>query len=349
MTQRILIYGGCHAQIIRELLCKVLAPGAFELSLLVNFQLIASGKQFPYADLERYDVVIYSPIENHGDYNTDRLREACAAIGCHCICFPWLEWHGYCIGAQKGVFKGRHQWYYPELQALAERFIDFDTFYEYAVDNFPDDRTIDRIFNASTAMIRAAEQKHEMVVRISDFIASHFQANRLFFISDHPSLAVYAEIIAQILVALKCSPHAALGVEEPQWQLRTPIFPRVAKRIGLKFHDSDWVDHELMPGESWNLRAYLQLYYYPDAVILGPLENAQIFYRGAAGSRPGRPMAHSFLPAETRLYAQPAPQLESGALANYELVEILKGPENLPGAVKTFSINPNDWKSTWIA
>lgn len=347
--KRILIYGGCHAQVIRNVLRRILPLEEFDLSLLINFQLIASGVPFPYAELHRYDAVIYSPIENHGNYNTLNLRAACAAAGCASICFPWPEWHGYCPGAQKGLFKGRHQWHYPQLLPLVEKFSNFENFYDNIVENFPDDPTIHKVFEASTAMLRAAEERHRTEVRISDFIAEQFQSSRLFLISDHPSLKIYEKIIAQILSALQLPSDVTLGSEEPQGDLRTPIFPRVARLLGLTFSDTEWVDIELLPNKAWDLRTYLRLYYYSDSVILGPLENARIFSRTVPGPPLEQPVAGLPTTPDTRLFARPEKANTCEARMNYELLEILDGPPIATGPSKQFSINPVEWRSTWTS
>jgi hypothetical protein len=341
--KRILIYGACHAQVIRDLLSQILPRDDFEFVLLINFQLIASGQPFPYEDLRRYDAVIYSPIENHGGYNTEALREACAAIGCQAIVFPWLEWHGYFPAAQKGLFKGRHQWHYPQLQVLAESFDGFDRFYHHVVEHFPDDRTIDEVFETSSSMLRGAEARHDMPVRISAFIAGQFQFDRLFLIPDHPTLKIYEQIIRQILAALKLDTDFTLGGEEPQGELYTPIFPRVAQRLGLQFSGTNWIDRIVVPGMIADLRSYLRLYFYPDGVILAPLGEARIFAQGEPGASADLPAA-----LDTRLFARPALQTGGGDFADYELLQVLDGPKIVPGSDKKFSINPNEWRSTWI-
>jgi hypothetical protein len=342
-VRRILIYGACHAQVIRDLLVQILPKDEFDLSLLVNFQLIASGMPFPYADLKHYDAVIYSPIENQGSYNTEALREACAAAGCVSIRYSWLEWHGYWPGARKGLFKGRPQWHYPQLQVLAENFSNFDDFHNHVVENFPDDETIHQVFESSTAKMRAFEARHEVEVRVSNFVNDQFRSSRLFQMPDHPSLKLYEQVIAQILPALGISLAVALPSEEPQGHLRPPIFPRVAHQLGLTFSNTDWVDQDVLPGVTWDFRTYLRLYYYPDSVILGPLENARIFSRHAPDSRKGLPAASA-----TRLFAQPAEPKASDEIQDYELLAILAGPELAPDFLKTFAINPADWRSTWI-
>jgi hypothetical protein len=132
--------------------------------------------------------------------------------------------------------------------------------------------------------------------------------------------------------------NAVLGGEEPQGQVRTPIFPRVAQQIGLNFSDTDWVDNEIALGMTSDLRTYLRLYYYPDGVILGPLDNARILSQAAA----------SPVTPDTRLFARPQTANAAENPVDYELLEILHGPKIISGPQKTFTINPNEWRSTWI-
>ena len=115
----VLLYGGCHALVLRNYL-EGACPGEVACTLIVNFELIRSGAPFPYDALGGFDAVVYSPIENKGAYNTAHLDDACRRLGIPAIRYPWLEWHGYCPGAAKGAFAGRVQWFYPALAAAAE-------------------------------------------------------------------------------------------------------------------------------------------------------------------------------------------------------------------------------------
>lgn len=342
--KRILIYGGCHALILRDMLLQILPDGSVQIELLINFHLIKSALPFPYEGLINFDVVIYSPIENKDEYNTSILRQHCRDLGVRCLCFPWLEWHGYCPGAVKGIFKGRFQWHYPQLLAIAADFERFDTFYDHVSARFPDNEVIDHGLEYTTALLRASECRHEMDIRTADYITDHFRASRLFLISDHPSRDVYLHVLAQLLdlLALEAiADLAKLPSGEPQWRWRTPILPKVAQALGLAFSDPLWVDDELVPGTGWDLRTYLSLYFYPRSVILGPIDHARIFVR-----EPSLDESET-MDGVTRLFAYPAADLSGDGLEDYTLLETLSGRRPAVGPHARFAIKPDQWRSTW--
>ena len=136
-----MLYGGCHAQVMRDYFVNAYDPSDVEVDLVVNFELIRSGEPFPAARLAKCDALVYSPIENKGAYNTAALKDQCRGAGKLDICFPWLEWHGYNPGATKGLFKSRHQWFYPDLIALAESFDEFESFRDYVIEHYPATRS----------------------------------------------------------------------------------------------------------------------------------------------------------------------------------------------------------------
>ena len=268
---KIMLYGGCHAQIMRDFFVSAYDTAEIEVDLLINFELIASGRPFPFGRLDACDVLIYSPIENKGAYNTSLVEAHCRTTDTQAICFPWLEWHGYCPGAVKGPFKSRHQWYYPDLLQIAADFDEFAAFFEHVVSSYPSDDVIDRTFLLSSEKLVAAEQRHDMQVRLSDCIEENYRSSRLFLISDHPSRVVYAHVLRQIMAILKLPFREDALVGEPQWQCRTPIFPRVAQRLGLAFDDREWADDLLLPGRLSGLETYLNLYFHGAGVVLAPM------------------------------------------------------------------------------
>lgn len=347
--RKVLLYGGCHAVVLRDLLHAIFAD-RIAATVLVNFELIRSAQPFPYDRLKDFDAVFFSPIENKGEYNTVHLVEACRAIHVDAFCFPWLEWHGYCPGASKAIFKNRFQWRYGGLAEAAASFDDFETFVEWAIAAYPDDATIDAVFARSTAMQRDAERRHDMQVRISDFVLEHHRYSRLFLISDHPSLALYSHVLHQMLHLLDidgaaaCTRLARDGVE-PQWQWRTPIFPRVAERLDLRFSDTRWIDEDIVPGRSVDLRSYLTLYFYPESVILGPIGSAEIAPLAPVG------IARSVEPG-TRLVADRLPDhvrsiRHEPSRDGYRLLEVLSGEPMPLERDQLFEIDDNQWRTSW--
>ncbi len=270
---KILLYGGCHAQVLRDYL-QLAFSDEIDCSLIINFELIRSGAPFPAETLGRYDHVVFSPIENKGDYNTNHLVDLCRRLGIATICFPWMEWHGYCPGAVKGTFKNRFGWFYPSLVERASAFKgDLDDFHDEIVANFPDHETIDRVMDVSTAHLRAAEQRWDMPFSLADTILAEFKNSRLFLVSDHPSRFCYLQLLQSILEMAGfdrseiLKRFATIPLGEPQEHWRTPIFPRVARRLDLRFEDVTWRDDDVPSGSRPSLRDYLSLYHYRGSVV----------------------------------------------------------------------------------
>ena len=320
----VLLYGGCHALVLRDYL-EAACPGEIACTLIVNFELIRSGAPFPYDALRGFDAVVYSPIENKGAYNTSHLDDACRRLGLLAIRYPWLEWHGYCPGAAKGTFAGRVQWFYPALAAEAAGFAgSFEAFCDQVIACFPDDRTIDACLETSTAHLRAAEQRHDTSFSVCAHILAGYRAQQLFLVPDHPGRQLYGAVLLRILERLGMAPAdavrrlARLPPGEPQGRWRTPIFPRVAQRLGLAFADGGWVDDEAVPGRAVDLRTYLRFYFHPGSTVLAP--------RGEVRD-----------PA-LRVLAQP---LEEG----YLMLDVLAGAA--AGALPGCRVASAQWRAAW--
>ncbi|GJE61746.1 WcbI family polysaccharide biosynthesis putative acetyltransferase [Methylobacterium trifolii] len=260
---RLLVYGGCHALIIKRLIDELGPQGRHEVDLLINFQVVASGKPFPYERLRDYDAVIYSPIQNKGDYNTVFLDAACAEAGVSTIRFPWLEWHGHAPGADKGRFWGHHGWYFPDLIDLSRQFWDLDAFSRHARAEFPSEDGIRQVFAYSTRKLIAQEEHFDCEVRVSDFILDGFRDRRMFLIPDHPTLLLYRHVVEAIerLVGTRLVASWPTDLPELQPEERTPILPRVAAETGLTFSDGSWRS-ETQPLAAMDLDAFLALHFH---------------------------------------------------------------------------------------
>ena len=273
---KLLVYGGCHALIIKRMIDELGPDGRHEVDLLINFELVGSGKPFPYETLKSYDAVVYSPVENKGTYNTVHLDEACAAAGVQAVRFPWLEWHGYAPGADKDVFWSHRGWFFPGLIELAARQPSFDAFARAVRQDFPGDEGIASSFAYTTAKLTQQEERVGCEIRVSDFILDGFRDRRMFLIPDHPSLHLYRHVFEQMERLLGASLIASWPADlpEPQPEARTPILPRVAAAARLAFQDTTW-RCDAQPMRTMGLDAFLALHF----------ELGQA--RADAGERPG--------------------------------------------------------------
>ena len=260
---KLLVYGGCHALIIKRFIDELGPPGRHEVDLLVNFQVIASGAPFPYERLRDYDAVVYSPVENRGSYNTSGLDAACAEAGVPAIRFPWLEWHGYAPTADKDGFWGHRGWFFPGLVALARDFDEPGAFIAHARRSFPSGEAVRDAVERSTARLVEGERRVGCEIRVSDFILDGFRDRRMFLIPDHPSLHLYRHLLEQLedLLGTRLVASWPRDLPEPQPEARTPILPRVAAVTGLSFRDPSW-RCETQPLAAMDLEAFLALHFH---------------------------------------------------------------------------------------
>jgi hypothetical protein len=258
----LLVYGGCHALILKRLIDELGPQGRHHVTLLINFQVVASGKPFPYEKLRDYDVVIYSPIQNKGDYNTSFLEEACEECGVPTICFPWLEWHGHSPGADKDWFWGHHGWYFPALVELSREFWDCSAFSRFVRAEYPSQEAIQTYFADTTRRLKEQEQAFDCQVKISDFVLDNYHDRRMFLTPDHPTLVLYRYVVNEIenLVGTRLVASWPSDLPELQPEERTPILPRIAAETQLTFADTTWRS-ETQPLVTMDLDGFLALHF----------------------------------------------------------------------------------------
>ena len=256
---RILIYGGCHAEILRRLLKAHGSAQNLDVDVLINFQLIASGQPFPLADLPGYDLLIYSPIENHGRYSTRYLQDDLRTLGVPAICFPWLEWHGYAPNARKLALSPTLDWAFPDLFDKAAGFADFDLFVAHVLRDYPARAIVVENAQRSSAFIRDAEQRSSADIGVAGFIEQTHRSQRLFQTCDHPSRPLYAFVLREIAAraGLVLDHDAEMLREEPQPEVVVPILPIVAEELKLEFVADPWRDDQVMQ----DIRAFLHQHY----------------------------------------------------------------------------------------
>ncbi|QRM35615.1 WcbI family polysaccharide biosynthesis putative acetyltransferase [Microvirga sp. VF16] len=257
---KVLFYGGCHAGVLRRAFERF-APEGHTFDHITNFTLIASRKPFPYDYAATFDAVVYSPIANKGDYNTDRLKAFCEANGIQTVCFPWLQWNGYFPGCIQGQLLGFKGWIYPQLFDLMAE-MPFDLAYDMLLRATFLGDTVHSALERTTEHLVAHETTMETDFRVSDFILQHYKRSRLFLTPNHPSTTLYK------YVAWRIAEHLGISLDkgfftsgsELQPEKRVPILPGVADQLGLEFCDSDFEDRENLPRRVFSLREYLTLY-----------------------------------------------------------------------------------------
>jgi len=278
---RLLVYGGCHAEVLTNVLRDYCLETDFAVSDLINYQIIGRNEPFPYDRLDDYDAVAYSPIVNQGDWNTSFLKAACEDRNIQTVCFPWLEWHGYYptvgkrISGQSGIF---YDWFYTKLFDEASRWESFEQFVEAVCHGDALCEGAEARFNQTTERLVAAEQTQMVDIPVSSFIMEHYQTKRLFVTPDHPAPILYFWVAQEIAkrLGLRLDPCIAFASEDLQAVPRMPILPSVGRVLGLKFADASAREISVGNGKWLRLRDYLAIYYYakPHATLYRAREGA---------------------------------------------------------------------------
>ena len=256
----ILFYGGCHAVALKKIFQRFAIPSAHHFfTALVNFQLIDAKEPFPYARMDSYDAIVFSPIYNQPGYNTAELMEFCSKRSKKSVPFPWIQWNGYFPSAAKKSGARDSGWGYNFVHQLAAQSKNYQD-YVRAVENGLPISEVKSYFDKSTNRLIEDEYRGQMEIKLSEFILQNFKERRLFFTPDHPTMYVYkflAPLIAEKIGLELDSSFASSGFE-PQYGIKLPIFPIVAQQLGLNFVDSDYQHSEKLPGNWLHMHDYLK-------------------------------------------------------------------------------------------
>lgn len=287
----ILVYGGCHAGVLRHVLARH-ATGEHRVDMLVNFQLIRTNTPFPYERLPRYDWVIFSPVLNREAWNTTHLEAACRTAGVKTLKFPWLQWGGYWPQVRKRTWGKNSEWGLPRLAELGRADMGFDAFYEHLFDPSAFGDGLGDWIDFTTTRLQANERNGEVDLPVSDWIAEHHAAAQLFLTPDHPSNHLYKHLVRRIADALglRIEPGFYASSLELQEGVRLPVLPAIQKAMGLSFSSAEWGHHEFLGPASYGLHEFAMSYHQASRVRLGlALGNTALKAVDAMGAGPGAP------------------------------------------------------------
>ncbi|WP_276121285.1 hypothetical protein [Pararhizobium qamdonense] len=228
---KILFYGGCHAAVLKRIF-EQWAGGLHAYELLTNYEMIAAGSPFPYDHVSSFDVIIFSPITNKDEYNTENLVQFCREKRIDTVSFPWLQWNGYFPSAEKRNLFSRNYWYIPASMSI---------------DNNSKSLVLDKMAITTERLIEH-ERSCNTDVRVSAFIAEYYKEVPLFLTPDHPTNILYRfvarEISKRLEIPLK---HDFFRYSPPfQPEIELPITQFVADALQLKFQSPVYklqVDH----------------------------------------------------------------------------------------------------------
>jgi hypothetical protein len=258
---KVLFYGGCHANILNRIFTTYCAHPDFSGRLITNYELIESGEKFPYAEIQDYDAVVFSPILNKGEYNTSNLLDFCRNHDLKTVSYTWLQWNGYHPKTDK---LPDVEWIYSEFVTRRKDFQSFESFANWALDAFVSEQDIldNKIY--STNRLKENEASAEVEIRLSEIVERYHRTNLLFVAPDHPTTFVYKIVASKIAQRLGIELQQAFFDLEDEFhdEQILAVLPRVEQSLSLAF-DSPMSSNRARFGESrFKLKEWLRLSYY---------------------------------------------------------------------------------------
>ncbi len=263
------MYGGCHAGAMKRIIDRY-ALGEHQVDMLVNFEMINTKEPFPYERLPQYDLLIFNPILNRGDWNTVHLEAECDRVGLRYLKYPWLQWGGYWPEPRTRYWgEKRSEWGVPMLLPLGAEHAargakaGFDSFYEALYEPRSFERVMPEWVEATTRRLKQIETQGAVDLPISDYVLDNFRREQLFLTPNHPNTPLYKFLFRGIERAcgLKLDP-AFYAVDRPvQEGTRLPVLPGVAELLGLGFRSSEWAHHSVVGGQYFTLREWAHTHY----------------------------------------------------------------------------------------
>jgi hypothetical protein len=284
---RVLVYGGCHAEVLRWCLEEYAGVQADKIT---NFNLIETGTPFPYDRLGSYGAVIFNPIFSQTEWNTRHLEEECQRRGIPVVRYPWLEWGGYWPQTRITTTGWGKLWWCHLLDKVARTSSSFDAFVDRVFEKDTFARAASDALAASTKALEYRETWGNVDVPISSYVLEHYKSRRLFLTPSHPANELYFLVLRGIADKLGLRIDRTLFQRDAQLQTGSmlPVLPGVAQHLSLEFPAGELAHHEIFAGQ-FDLHGYLALHYRKSsAVMLTATTNTSLEVDGEEALRAGK-------------------------------------------------------------
>lgn len=232
---------------------------------ICNYHVIINEHPFPTSLFQYADLFIYQPIHDHGNYDTDYIKNHLLKKECVCISCPFMFFLGYqpdCVGQHLNPY---FPYGFQELnnhistgQYTVDELIDLSK----RDDFLSPDYIIERM-NFSLNFLKNTEKSTTII--ISDFIEENYKKRKLFFTVSHPTNVLLAEFFKRLLNVLNLSDDCIENGQFMQSEifagLITPIYPCVEKFLGLEFENDDICSNEKHMSYDTFIHEYYRLLY----------------------------------------------------------------------------------------
>lgn len=262
--KRVFIFATCHASRILKVLNQSPAfARQFDVEMQYNFS--SPGKPLSAMDflekISESDLFLY--------HKTTSLAQQIPGILLQekSIAIPYvtnkLFWPSYDIPGSNGLLVqpgfewGAIPWRCKYIEMLYKSGLPkAKIITRYMRADFAIEYDLEAMRNAQISYFRTLDDPGKLA--ISDWLIENFMQEKLFYIYNHPTKAVFFEIGRKVLKLIGIENDLTKEDEDPFDVLDSPIHPSVAKALSLRFYNPDQIYKIGM--QKVGLRGYLELY-----------------------------------------------------------------------------------------
>lgn len=227
---------------------------------LTNYQLIRKNIPVPYADFEKYDVIVFNPIRNKESYNTIHLEEYLTAKGVKYLKYPWIQWNGYFPNYSNISIGNWYQGWWPNnYKSFFYDDSELSSSGECTESSAKSESAVLESFNETT--LRLTKNEHDCDLKLANFILKNYRELRLFLTPNHPSSHIYKYLSSEIASLLGLTIDSAFFEIDDEFQSGSslPILPFVKQTLDLKFPAGCFSNKFIFNSPSLSLNEYFSL------------------------------------------------------------------------------------------
>ena len=265
---------------VRDLCIILGSSGEFREKYCLFAALYDESRKYPYCRaldhlVSKADVYIYNRESKNYYYAKSELPESCIAISMPCINFG--AFHPQII--RKGSSydnplyiepKGPNRVYRFGDKYINEMLLQGKTsqsiFEAVSNDDYLKRKDIEELFRREQRIMGALERTCD--IKISGFVNENYKTHKLFPVCDHWTMLVAKEFAGQILDLLEVSRDSINIDEPPKRYTEVPIYPSVARALGIEWVNDTTV-YRMRTGEEYrNFTFEEYVYNYCDVMRL---------------------------------------------------------------------------------
>jgi hypothetical protein len=216
----------------------------FEYTLIPPIHVIDKQKDIHIlTDLHNVDLLIYQPIfdkQRFGPFTSESIVSHLKQ-GAVSLCIPSMYYTGYFptqadFNGAESTLRGVHE--YLIMAAYLAGF-DQNKTYDLLINSFPlNTQEIRQHHNLSVAALRNREKELNVDIKISDYINSTYQHQKLFHTFNHPTTTLIDYVSNNILESISIKCGQTNSSKDLLNQIVAPIYPSIVESLNLKFEQT---------------------------------------------------------------------------------------------------------------